>query len=259
MREFVQTLAKTFAHLPIGLAIFNRHRRLELFNPALTDLSSLPVAFLSGRPTLVAFLDELRDRRVMPEPKDYKNWRQQITELEAEAVRGTYAETWSLPTGQTYRISGRPHPKGALAFLFEDITSEVTMTRRFRLDMELGQAVIDSVSEALAVFSPSGILTRSNTAYAELWGVDPSTTFGDVSITDASRRWIEQCCPTPVWGDVRDFVGTVGERAEWSAEVGLRSGQRLACRFIPLTGGGTLVGFTPMATTAADKTLERAE
>lgn len=33
-RNFVQTLTKTFAHLSIGLAIFNRDRQLALFNPA---------------------------------------------------------------------------------------------------------------------------------------------------------------------------------------------------------------------------------
>ena len=42
-REFTQTLTKTFADLAIGLAIFDRSRRLALFNPALTDLTSLPV------------------------------------------------------------------------------------------------------------------------------------------------------------------------------------------------------------------------
>ena len=243
LRELIQTLARTFAHLPIGLAIFNQKRRLELFNPALTDLSALSVSFLSARPTLATFLDELRNQQIIPEPKDYRSWRQQITDLEAAAVKGTYAETWSLPNGQTFRVTGRPHPKGAIAFLFEDITSEVTLTRRFRTDMELGQAVIDSVSEALAVFSPAGVLTLSNAAYAELWGVDPNSTLGDVTIIDASKRWSELSRPTPVWGDVREFVGQTAERAAWTAEVDLVSGAALACRFVPLTGGGTLIGF----------------
>ncbi|MFV2034803.1 MAG: hypothetical protein ACC631_06795, partial [Halocynthiibacter sp.] len=59
LRDFVQTLTKTFAHLPIGLAIFDRRRQLALFNPALTDLTTLPVDFLSSKPTLHAFLDRL--------------------------------------------------------------------------------------------------------------------------------------------------------------------------------------------------------
>lgn len=96
LSEFVATLTKTFAHLPIGLAIFDRKRQLTLFNPALTDLVSLPIEFLVGKPTLFSFLDHLREKRMMPEPKDYKSWRQQMSELEAAAVNGTYEETWSL-------------------------------------------------------------------------------------------------------------------------------------------------------------------
>ncbi|MDQ7071989.1 MAG: hypothetical protein Q9M48_14880 [Rhodobacterales bacterium] len=45
-RNFVQTLTKTFAHLSIGLAIFDRNRQLALFNPALIDLTALPADFL---------------------------------------------------------------------------------------------------------------------------------------------------------------------------------------------------------------------
>lgn len=45
LRDFTQTLTKTFAHLPIGLAIFDRQRQLALFNPALLDLSGLPLIF----------------------------------------------------------------------------------------------------------------------------------------------------------------------------------------------------------------------
>ena len=50
LRDFMQTLTKTFAHLHVGLAIFDHQRQLQLFNPALLDLTGLPVDFLSMRP-----------------------------------------------------------------------------------------------------------------------------------------------------------------------------------------------------------------
>ncbi len=116
-RNFVQTLAKTFAQLSTGLAIFDRNSQLALFNPALVDLSALPIEFLSARPDLLSFFDRLCDSRVMPEPKNYNSWRQEIADVIAAATDGSYQETWSLDTGQTYRVSGRPHPDGAIAFL----------------------------------------------------------------------------------------------------------------------------------------------
>ena len=244
LREFVQTLTKTFAHLPTGLAIFDKRRQLVLFNPALTDLTTLPADFLSSRPTLFAFLDRLREKQMMPEPKDYKTWRQQLSALEAAATDGTYEESWTLPTGQTYSVAGRPHPDGAVAFLFTDITSEISLTRRFRSELEVGQAVVDALDEGIAVFSSSGVLTLSNRAFAQLWEIEPTSTLGEFGIIDASRVWQSNCAPTPIWGDIRDFVDAFGERAEWYAEAHLNDGRQLLCRITPLAGGATLVGFS---------------
>lgn len=243
LRDFIQTLTKTFAHLPIGLAIFDRQRQLALFNPALVDLTSAGVEFLSARPTLYAFLDLLRERRVIPEPKDYSSWRQQMADLEKAAASDLYDDTWTLPSGQTYHVIGRPHPDGAVAFLIEDITAEISLTRRFRSEIELGQAVVDTVDEAIVVFSPSGELILSNNAYDELWGVEPALTLGRVTVTDSIRRWQELAMPNTAYGDIRDFVATMDERAEWAAEITLCDGEGLACRVVPLQGGATLVGF----------------
>ncbi|MGR3292059.1 MAG: PAS-domain containing protein, partial [Paracoccaceae bacterium] len=175
LRDFVQTLTKTFAHLTIGLAIFDKQRRLALFNPALADLTTLSAAFLSTRPTLQAVLDRLREKKMLPEPKDYKSWRKRLDELEVAAVNGTYAETWALANGCTYRVTGRPHPDGAVAFLFEDISAEISSTRRFRAELKNSQAVLDALPEAIALFSPTGQLLLSNSEYTHLWGIDPDT------------------------------------------------------------------------------------
>ncbi len=244
LREFIQTLSKTFAHLPIGLAIFDQSRQLTLFNPALTDLTTLSASFLTGRPTLRTFLDELRERQMIPEPKDYRGWRQQIAELEAGAEDGTYAEVWNLAGGLTYRVSGRPHPDGAIAFLIEDISAEVSLTQRFRSELDQSQAVMDTIEEAVAVFSSNGLLSLCNRAYKTLWDIDPDTAFEDTNVLDATKQWQALALPTPVLGDFRDFVAAGGDRAEWTAPITLKDGRRLTARFAPLSGGATLVGFS---------------
>ena len=244
-RNFVQTLTKTFAQLSIGLAIFDRKRQLALFNPALIDLTTLPAEFLSARPNLLSFFDRLRDRNMMPEPKNYRSWRDQITDLVAAADSGQYRETWSLPSGLTYRISGRPHPDGAVAFLFEDISAEISSTRRFRSQLDLGQSVLNTLDQSIAVFSASGMLAFSNTAYREMWGIDPDSSFADISVNDASRHWQAGSRPTPVWGDLRDFVVQFGERSDWQAEVTLKDGRPVTCQVVPMAGGTTLVTFQP--------------
>jgi PAS domain-containing protein len=245
LRDFTQTLTKTFAHLPIGLAVFDKRRHLALFNPALTDLTGLPVDFLASQPLLFHVLDRMRDRQMIPEPKDYVEWRQRIIDLEKAAASGLYMETWNLPGGQTYRVIARPHPDGALAILFEDISTETTRARRFRADLELGQSVIDAMEEAVAVFSPSGLLVMSNASYAQLWGHDPSASVSaDSGIGAMAEYWRSRSAPSPIWSEVEDFVARIEDRQAWQGEARLTDGRLVGCRFVPLAGGATMIGFS---------------
>lgn len=243
LREFMQTLTKTFADLPIGLAIFDRTRVLQLFNPALVDLTGLPPEFLISRPDLSAVLDAMRAKAMLPEPKNYRSWRKHLMKLEEEAAMGLFEETWSLPGGRTYRVLGRPHPNGALAFMFEDISTEMTRTRRYRADLELGQSVIDAVNEAVAVFSQGGQLVMSSLAYGQLWNHDPAVLLSDAGITRLCAWWRDQTAPTLLWDDASDFVCAFGDRTAWDGEARLLDGRQITCRFRPLAGGATLITF----------------
>ena len=243
LRDFVQTLTKTFADLPIGLAVFDRQRQLQLFNPALIDLLQLGPDFLSARPTLYAFLDRLRETRMMPEPKDYRSWRLQMSELEKAAAAGFHAETWSLPSGQTYRVTGRPHPDGAVAFLFEDISAEMSLTRCFRAELEQSQEIIDLMEDAIAVFQPSGELALANAAYGELWRVEPEATLGRITLSDAISLWQDSCERTPIWYRIQRALTQPGERLEAEADIVLRGVGKLICRVVPLAGGALAVRF----------------
>ena len=243
-RHFVQTLSKTFADLSIGLAIFNKRRELSMFNPALLDMTHLPVEFLSRRPQLDAVLDRLRETRMLPEPRNYTTWRDHFTAVEAAAKDGRYTEIWNLPEGQTYRVTGRPHPDGAFAFLFEDISAEMSLTRRFRSDIETGQAVLDTLPEAIAVFSSAGTLVMSNAAYTSLWGVLSDEVVAPHELQMAARIWQSKTVATPVWAELLNFINVLGPRKPWSDRVMLDDGRQLRCHANPIAGGMTMVKFS---------------
>jgi len=244
LRAFMQTLTKTFAHLSTGLAIFDHDRKLVLFNPALLDLTGLSPDLLTMRPTLPSFFDALREASMIPEPRDYKSWRNQITDIEEAAASGLYEETWNLSSGQTYRVTGRPHPNGALALSFEDISTEMSQTRRYRADLELGQAVIDAVDAAIAVFSASGMLVMSNAAYATLWGHDPAASLGaEGGMAKMCDHWRSATAPSTIWDRVEDFSAELGERSAWQDTARLPDGQQVSCQFSPLAGGATMATF----------------
>lgn len=242
-REFVQTLGKTFADLSIGLAIFSKTRQLAMFNPALLDMTNLPVDFLSSLPTIDTVLDRMREMRMMPEPKDYNSWREQFTAVEAAAKNGTYSENWALPDGQTYRVTGRPHPDGAFALLFEDITAEVSLTRRFRSDIETSQAVLDTLPDAIAVFSGAGTMVMSNSAYSRLWSTPEDLMLSHREVQSEFSVWQDSCIASPMWTQMRDFIQRIGTRKPWSDDAMLVDGRHLRCHALPIAGGMTMVRF----------------
>ncbi|KIN65768.1 PAS/PAC domain protein [Sulfitobacter noctilucae] len=249
-RLFVQTLAKTFAHLSIGLAIFDRDGRLGMFNPALVDLTGLQGAFLASQPTMMSFFDALRESRKMPEPKNYRSWRQDIAEVIAAASGGRYRETWTLEDGCTYAVQGRPHPDGATAFLIEDISAEITQSRCYRAEMEQFETVLDNIDDALVVFSSSGVLTFCNAAYRRMWEQNPEAAFADVTLADAITHWQSKAQTPDGWKTITNFAKTIGATQPTSLDIELQTGVDLRCTLYPLAAEATLVRFSRSAAQA---------
>lgn len=241
LKRFVQTLTKTFAHIPIGIAIFDRDRRLVMFNPALSEMTKLPPEWLSGRPQLNALLDRLRDNHHLPEPKDYKSWKFRMEALVRAAESGTYQENWSLPSGETYRVSGRPHPEGAVAFLFEDITPTISMQRQVRSELELGQSVVNTLPEAMAAFSSDGELILANDAFEDIWGFDPREMLSRLYLGSALDLWKSDCASTK---PLAAFANAIQTHKPWQGTLCHSEKGSIETRLTPLSRGGLLVSFT---------------
>lgn len=244
LKSFVVTLTDTFSHLTTALAVFDRDRRLTLFNPAFVEMTGLDPAWASGRPTLKSVLDTMRELRVIPEPKDYYTWRDRIIALEQSAQHGCFAEEWPLADGRTLRVVGRPHPRGAVAFLFEDITPELSHSRRMRAELELGSAVLDGMEEAVVVFSETGTVLMANAAYTRMWGVDPNQTLAETTVEDCIAVWTAGSMPSSAWAALRSYAsGANTAREPWRCDVALPGRGSLQARFQPLPGGRTLAAF----------------
>jgi len=253
-RDFVQTLGRTFADLPTGLVVFDRFKTLALFNPALIDLTGLPADFLSTRPGIMTFFDMLRDAQVMPEPKNYANWRSQITDMINAARGGLYQECWSLVTGQTYRVTGRPHPNGAVAFLFEDITLEISELRHHRIEMSLRQAAFDHLKEAIAVLSPDHRLLFCNAGFDMLLGIDPDSSFAETGLSDLLDACQKRFPKTAFWSEVESTIVS-GSAVSRSVTLAKGAGQ-LDLRLSPLGQGNTMLSLCHHAAQDAAKSHE---
>jgi PAS domain-containing protein len=243
-RDFVQTLGKTFADLPTGLAVFDRAKTLAMFNPALIDLTGLPVEFLSTRPEIVTFFDMLRDRQVMPEPKNYASWRSQINDMVSAAHGGHYREMWSLANGRSYRVTGRPHPDGAVAFLFEDITLEISETRHHRGEMALRDALLDHLDEAIAVVSSDRRVILCNRAFGDLVALAPDRALTDLSLSDVMQACQARFPDPTLWSEIERRVTSNALRDPISGSISADGPDaRLDLRLAPLGQGRAMLSM----------------
>lgn len=248
LKRFIQTLTATFAHLPIGIAVFDRERDLTLFNPALSSLLGLAPDWLARRPSMRAFLDRLRNNGSIPEPRDFTTLRQEFAALESGAFTGKYEVDWALPSGAIYRVTGRPHPRGGAALLFEDISRSAAMETEYRAEIRQLYAALESLSDAVAIFNQAGELTYANDAFDELWSCTLSTAVAPPTVMDVSRLFQKNCLPTPVWGEFRNFIHDLSERSQWQAEILHISGTKLTMTVSPIADGRVFCEFKRTAT-----------
>ena len=247
--RFIQTLSETFAHLPIGMAVFDKERDLSLFNPALASLLDVSALWLAKKPSLRDFLDRLHDKGALPEPRNFKSWRDQIIEMERSAETGTYFDDWHMPNDKVFRVTGRPHPKGAVAFVFEDISRTVAAERAYRMEIERLYAALDAVDGGIIIFDAVGALSFANKSFDSIWNTEFSNSLSCPTAIEVAEVWNERCIPSPVLGEIREFVQSIGDRERWAGRLGTKSGLSLEVRAIPMPANFSMVEFTPICPT----------
>ena len=239
LRTFIQTLTKSFAVMPTGLAIFDHGGRLALFNPALVDMTGLDGAFLSRRPRLRDVFSQLRARGDHPVPPGFADWCAGAEAGAAGRPRDPHVETLALPDGRSLRVTARPQGDGAVTVLLEDISGDVASERRSRRQQAMFGDILGHVNTAAMAFDAAGRRTLSTDLAAEMLfgpagGIPMPETLPQclTLLTSLSRR-------TSLWGEIRDLMqGPPEDRAPWDQDVTLNDGTRMWVRILPQSDGG---------------------
>jgi PAS domain-containing protein len=241
LRSFRHAMARSFAALPTGIAIFDAGRRLQTFNPAIPDITGLGVEFLSQQPNLMAFLDALRDQAMIPEPRDYKAWRRRMAGLERAATAGAFREDWVLPGGRSIRVTGVPHPDGALALMFDDVSQQEDRSLRLRHERDLLAEGVDGLALPVLVVEQGGRVIASSASYREIWDQGFAAFGSPMDVRGHLRAWAAAALPSAIWPRLEAAVFRAGAAsAAFSGEVRLRDGRLLALSCRPAAGGVVL-------------------
>ncbi|MET0294585.1 MAG: PAS-domain containing protein, partial [Phenylobacterium sp.] len=235
----------TLNHIADAVAIFNQAKALAYHNTAFAELWGLEPAWLGERPSHGAILDRLRQRRRLPETADYAKWK--AAELERyESLEAAPDELWSLPDGRTLRVVRQPHPMGGLLLLFSDITGELKLKAQYNALIQVQQATLDKLNDAVAVFGSDGRLRLHNEAFERFWNVSAQ----QLDAAGDFEGVVELCVPRlhdmHFW---RELKGRLADpdpsaRAPMTGEVKTSDSRIVAYQSRPLPDGATLIGFT---------------
>ena len=241
--RFERTMTDTFAHLHVGLAIFDRNQALAMFNPALGQMWQADPARLARRPQLRDILDDLRANRRIPEVADFHAWRQRLIGLFDDTEQADFDELWHLADGSDLRVLARPHPHGSIAFVFEDVSERLRLEQRFRHSIDLRRATLDRLDEGLAVFGPDGRLQLVNTAFHQIWGTDAETARASMHASELLPLIRGLTVETEVWERLMGFITSSECRQAWGARLTLGNERILSARFAALPDGATMAVF----------------
>jgi signal transduction histidine kinase len=135
---------------------------------------------------------------------------------------------------------------GGLLLLFSDITGELRLKAQYNALIQVQQATLDKLSDAVAVFGSDGRLRLHNEAFARFWQITPQQleTAGDF------EGVVELCVPKlHDMGFWRELKGRVADpdpqaRAPTTGEVRTSDDRIVVYQSRPLPDGATLIAFT---------------
>jgi signal transduction histidine kinase len=233
-----------------AVAVFGRDRRLAFHNAPFATLWGLEPAWLAERPTHAELLDRLRQRRRLPETVDYAKFKTE--ELARYEQLSDAPETlWRLPGDRTLKVVGQPHPQGGLVMVFSDITPELRLKTQFNHQIQVQQATLDKLTDAVAVFGSDGRLKLHNEAFEAFWGVSAEQLVATPDFDSVVQLCVHRLHDLQFW---RDLKGRITDpdpkaRAPVSEEVVTADRRVVAWQSRPLPDGATLISFADVTDT----------
>ena len=249
LRRHAEAQDQTLNQIREGVAIFGADRRLQFNNAAFAELWGLEPAWLAERPSHAELLDRLRQRRRLPEQADYGKWK--AAQLAAYESLAPAEDLWALPEARTLRVVRQPHPWGGLLLLFSDITDELKLKAEFNALIQVQQATLDKLTDAVAVFGADGRLKLHNEAFERFWRVSGA----QLTAATDFEGVVELCLPRlhdrQFWRDLKARVADPEPkaRAPVTDEVVTADQRIVAFQSRPLPDGATLIGFNDVTDT----------
>ena len=162
--EILRTLGTAFA-------VFDQHFKLDFHNSSFAELWKLDKKWLDEKPTYSMFLDNIREKRLLPEVPDYLMFKSEELKKFSQIIE-PQRDMLHLPNGTTLRRLRAPYPMGGLIFAYEDISDKLAATSAYNALLSVQSEILENIFDAVVIFGSNGRLTSYNEAYIKLWNAD---------------------------------------------------------------------------------------
>lgn len=243
-----------------AMAIYGKDQRLKFYNFAFVTLWKFEETWLDTEPTYGEVLENMRERRKLPEQANFKAFKDSQLKLFTTLI-DPEEEFFYLPDGKTLRVIAIPHALGGILFAYEDVTDRLALERSYNTLIAVQRETLDNLHEGIVVFGENGRLSLSNPTFLKQWNLTAEFTGSEPHIRDV----LNKCRELFVTDDWDKFLSNLVARLQQRQFFALRfersDGTVLDCACVPLPDGATLLSFTDMtASTLVERSLrERTE
>jgi PAS domain-containing protein len=233
-------------NIPYAVAVFDEECKLTGCNNAYADMWGFSKGWLDSQPAYSEILDRLRDKRRLPEQRNFVEWKAaQLQTFSAADQRSE--EFWHLPNGNSVRVVTQPHLKGGVFVSFEDITERLRLESSLNLLTQVQKATLDTLDEGIAIFGTDGRLVLHNALFAKMWKLSEGELEVQPHFAEIANLCTNRIGRDGIWSIVSCGVNSASpERfGEWG-KTRRADGRIISLALSRLPNGATVVTFTDL-------------
>lgn len=242
----VQTHIEAFDHAHEAIALFDCDGKLALNNLAFAQLWRLPQDWLSCAPHMDDIIERLREEGRLPEQPDYHGWKRELLEA-FHADADIPEQIMHLASGESLRVTASRRAGGGVAYRFEDISTLFLLRSTYTQMMKSKKALLDKLSDDIAVFGPDGRLRQCNTAFALKWQLSDEEATSGMHLRELAKLCAMRIGRDDTWDIVASAIASDTPEifSEWSTIV-RQDGAVLSLALSRLPDGATLMTTTDL-------------
>lgn len=249
LKLVIQAQKDVLNNLSSPVAIYGPDTRMIFFNTAYVTMFQQDESWLLTQPSLPEIMDQLRQYRKMPEYTDFRAHKESRLKLFKNLME-PINEIMHQPDGVICRLVIAPMPNGGLVYIFDNITDNLLLERRYNTLTAVQKETIDHLYEGIIVFGTDYRLRLSNPAMSKIWDMKENQYTEGTHINEILLEITPQF-KTPkaskAWRS--KMLDIISRRHPEKQKIKLKKDKVLECTYVPLPDGSHLLSFIDVSDT----------